>query len=181
MSDSGILAPVRILEMKVQRASIDVSDTPAESMVQAIDVSFDTDEPIEDEEQGIFSLPMFLGVNVSVANADDGRDVRASASTRVLAIVAMDLPLARSQGMDRAFQYLRLNGVSMAYAHARSCIMTMTSMSPMGSLIIPPVVPNSVINAHDELAHSQEGDARDASDSLSGTSPEGGGGPGDDA
>ena len=50
---------------------------------------------------------------------------------------------------EQAEEYLLSNAISMAYGHAKTCVMTMTGLSPAGSVMIPAILPLDI--AHDYL------------------------------
>lgn len=147
MTDASIMAPVRIVGMSVPNASLSVG-APADSMRQGFNVTFDTGDVEEDEEHGEYSLAVTMGVKVRLTDAKDDQDVRAEASVQVEAMLAVAMiPGLNDRG--KALGYLKRNGASITYAHARSYLMTITAMSPTGALIIPPILPDNLVNPHD--------------------------------
>lgn len=154
MTESSIMAPVSIADMRVTRASLSV-DEPAESMRQGLNVTFNTGDTEEDEERGEYSLVVTMDVKVMLTDAEDDQDVRAEASARVVAIMTVPM-IGKLSDRAVAIEYLKRNGASMTYAHARSYLMAMTSMSPTGAIIIPPILPDYLIKSQGESNDAEE-------------------------
>lgn len=149
MNAMEILAPVRIVDMKIQHSAIDIGDSPAKSMIQTVDLGYEASELEEHEKENEFSLAATMKVAASLVNDSNAEDVRAKASATVTIIVAAKRPGNESESIDIR-QYLEINSVSMAYAHARSYIMNATAISPMGMLILPPILPDRLVRLHQD-------------------------------
>ncbi|WP_278592044.1 hypothetical protein [Olsenella uli] len=139
-----IMAPVGIVSMRVTRSRFEVGDRPADEMRLVLDVDFDAGDIEEREGLDEYQLSIILSVTSRLVSTTDEEDVRAEAMAEVATRVATSRRIGNSA---KALEYLRLNGVSMAYAHARSYIMTMAALSPMGSLILPPILPEQLIKS----------------------------------
>lgn len=148
-----ILAPVQIDSMHVRESSISVADSPAKSMKLGLRVEVAETEMVEDDKADVYRLPIDMTVRITYLNSEDEEDERLSAMANVVARLSISRQLGER---DEAFTYLRRNGVSMAYAHARSYIMTLAALSPIGSLIIPPVVPDALLAERDDTEDGKE-------------------------
>ena len=71
-------------------------------------------------------------------------------SFRVCAALPQELSEAEAK------EYLLSNAVSMVYAHAKSCFMTITGLSPMGAVVLPTIFPYAI--AHDYLLKDASAD-----------------------
>ena len=87
-----------------------------------------------------------LTVNASlVDNENDEEKMRAG--TVVFISASASIPEEFSDA--EAKEYLLSNAVSMAYAHAKSCLMGITGLSPMGVMTLPAILPSVI--AHNYL------------------------------
>ena len=88
-------------------------------------------------EEGTVAID--LNVSTSLVDSDNDDEEKMSAGLVVFISVRAALPQELSEA--EAKEYLLLNAVSMAYAHAKSCFMTITGLSPMGAVVLPPIFP----------------------------------------
>ena len=142
MSKSSIFAPVFIDRMWLTDIGFNLGTEPADSMTVKVDISYEASELAKDED-GICRESINLTVRAFLVNEKDDDDVRLSAMARIQTFVGANLPGISD---DEAERYLTKNALSMSSAHARSCIMSVTSLSPMRGFILPPVIPDEVIN-----------------------------------
>lgn len=95
---------------------------------------------------------MDLGVSTSLVDSENADEEKMSAGLVVLISVCATLP----QELSEAKEYLLSNAVSMAYAHVKSCFMTITGLSPMGAVVLPSISPYAI--AHDYLSKGASAD-----------------------
>ncbi len=143
MAQSLPFAPVRILEMCVRETHFKVVGEPADAMSLSMRINMDKTEVLENEETREYELPLNLGIDVSLVNKEDVSDIRMSAFVNVVSVLSV---ACDGISAEDALRYLRINGLSMSYAHARSFLMTLAAMSPMQSFILPPVIPDVLLN-----------------------------------
>ena len=97
---------------------------------------------------------MDLSVNTSLFDSDN--DDEEKMSTGLVAFISVRAALPRELSEAEAKEYLLSNAVSMAYAHAKSCFMTITGLSPMGAVALPSIFPCAI--AHDYLSKEASAD-----------------------
>ena len=85
-----------------------------------------------------------LTVKVSLADDGESKKERMHASVHLACTVSVTTQVG---GEDAAKRYLRANGVSMLYSHARACLMTVAGMSPMNSFVLPPIDPVAYVDS----------------------------------
>ena len=141
-----VYAPVFIERMWLADTSFSLEHAPADSMLLKTGINYEK-TPLRTDEEGIRHEVLDLEVSARLVNEEDVNDVRLTATAHVQIEVGVDLP---SLPDDKAEEYLTKNAVSMAYAHARSCILTISSLSPMDGLILPPILPDEVIKTAEE-------------------------------
>lgn len=141
-----VYAPVFIERMWLADTSFSLEHAPADSMLLKTGINYEK-TPLRTDEEGIRHEVLDLEVSARLVNEEDENDVRLTATAHVQIEVGVDLP---SLPDDKAEEYLTKNAVSMAYAHARSCILTISSLSPMDGLILPPILPDEVIKTAEE-------------------------------
>ena len=136
------IAPINLIRITVPETSFVVSDSPAESMGMTLDVTPSFSELGEDEEYDEYVLAVTLSVHASLVNDEDEGDVRVDARVRVESLVSVSRQIG-----DRtmALEYLKLNGTSISYGHARSYLMPLAAASPMSSFVLPAIVPGEML------------------------------------
>ena len=137
----SIFAPVFIDHMWLSSISFDLEREPAESMMVKVDVDFEAG-PLKRDEDGLWHEEMIVSVTGCLVSDRDESDVRLSASARIETAVGVN---AGSKSEKDVKRYLTMNALSMSYSHARSCIMTVSGLSPMRDFILPPVLPDEVM------------------------------------
>lgn len=143
MNDS-ILAPIQILDMFVTDIMFHIEQSPADSMTMHVREDHRYSVPQKTEDGLAYMLNMDMDVSATLSDTNDPDDIRAQAGASVHISVAVPSDIDKS-GID-CDSYLKANALSMAYGHARSCIMTLAGMSPMTSFILPPVLPYSMLD-----------------------------------
>ena len=103
-------------------------------------------------EEGTVAID--LNVSTSLVDSDNDDEVKMSAGLVVFISVRATLPQELSEA--EAKEYLLSNAVSMAYAHAKSCFMTITGLSPMGAVVLPSIFPCAI--AHDYFSKEVSAD-----------------------
>ena len=142
MSKSSIFAPIFIDRMWLTDIGFNLDVEPADSMTVKVDINYEVSGLTRDED-GVCRESIDLTVRAFLVNEEDDDDIRLSAMARIQTFVGADLPGISD---DKAERYLAKNALSMSYAHARSCIMSVTALSPMRGFILPPVIPDEIIN-----------------------------------
>ncbi len=139
-------APLNLLMLTVPESSFRVAENPADSMRMELDVTPTFSEIEEDDEHDEYALAMSLSVHASLVNTEDEDDVRAEARVRVESVVSVPRQIGDP---GRGLDYLKLNGTSISYGHARSYLMPLASMSPMSSFVLPAIVPSAMLGISD--------------------------------
>lgn len=147
------LVPFHIDSMSVRESNIRVADKPAEAMKLDLKIDVKADELRENDESDTYGMMIGMTVYADVCNAEDRDDKRMSAMANVAVRISMSKNIF---DRDDAFVYLKRNGVSMAYSHARSYLMTLAALSPMGSFILPPVMPDVLLASQGEDESMEE-------------------------
>lgn len=142
MSKRSIFAPIFIDRMWLTDIGFNLGMEPADSMTVKVDISYEASE-LSKGEDGVCRESLDFTVRAFLINEEDSDDVRLSAMARIQTFVGADLPGISD---DEAGRYLTRNALSMSYAHARSCIMSVTALSPMRGFILPPVIPDEIID-----------------------------------
>lgn len=70
-------------------------------------------------------------------------------------IVSAHASLSPDIAKEQTEEYLLSNALSMAYGHAKTCIMTMTGLSPAAPVMIPAILPLDI--ARDYLRGRADG------------------------
>ena len=97
---------------------------------------------------------MDLSVSTSLVDGENDGEEKMSAGLVVFISVRATLPQGLSEA--EAKEYLLSNAVSMAYARAKSCFMSITGLSPMGAVVLPSIFPCAI--AHDYLSKEVSAD-----------------------
>ena len=99
-------------------------------------------------------MDMDLSVSTSLVDGENDGEEKMSAGLVVFISVRATLPQELSEA--EAKEHLLSNAVSMAYAHAKSCFMTITELSPMGAVVLPSIFPCAIV--HDYLSKEVSAD-----------------------
>lgn len=139
----SIVAPVQLDQIFVVDSRMHVEPNPAESMRESLDIHYDRGElAVEDD---VATLALSLEVSVSLSASDEPSDVRMSAGTKVMVTAHCGIP--QDGAPDTVKRYLTMNCLSVAYSHARSHLMSLTAASPMGTFMIPTILPSVLADA----------------------------------
>lgn len=142
MSES-IVAPVQLDSLYVVDSRMHVEPDPAESMREGLDIHYERGEVTVEGE--VARLTLSLDVSVSLYAADEPSDVRMSAGAKVSVEARCGIP--QDGAPDTVKRYLTMNCLSVAYSHARSHLMSLTAASPMGTFMIPTILPSVLADA----------------------------------
>ena len=146
MSESATLAPISIDRMWLTKVDFDIDPEPADKMVVKVDIDLRSGH-VSRSDDGVMHETIELAVRARLVNEDDEEDVRMSASASMVTEVSTDFPNLSDEAGER---YLIRNAVSISYSHARSCIMAVSAMSPMGGFTLPPILPDEILRSHDD-------------------------------
>ena len=102
-----------------------------------VDVGYQDVQLRKEDSYGYADLKMC--VRGSLVDRDDNAKEKMHAGVTVSISVSAQMPENCSD--DDARQYLLSNAISMAYAHAKSYLMVVTGLSPMGALTLPAILP----------------------------------------
>ena len=83
---------------------------------------------------------------------DDAKE-KMRADVTVAISVSTKMPFDISD--DEARRYLLSNAISMAYGHAKSYLMVVTGLSPMGALTLPAILPSELAADSDASFQSE--------------------------
>ena len=89
---------------------------------------------------------------VDYAKSDDAKE-KMRADVTVAISVSTKMPFDISD--DEARRYLLSNAISMAYGHAKSYLMVVTGLSPMGALTLPAILPSELAADSDASFQSE--------------------------
>lgn len=137
-------APVFIEGMYITESSFRLSDQPANAMSLNLNVEFERGELRSNEDGSAKTESVTLSVRASLVSQDAPDDERMSVFVCAEGTVGApaETPLKDDEDVIR---YLSTNGASFLYSHIRSYVMTLTGLSPMGAFILPPVLPQAVV------------------------------------
>lgn len=142
MSES-IVAPVQLDSLYVVDSRMHVEPDPTESMREGLDIHYERGEVTVEGE--VARLTLSLDVSVSPYAADEPSDVRMSAGAKIAVEARCGIP--QDGAPDTVKRYLTMNCLSVAYSHARSHLMSLTAASPMGTFMIPTILPSVLADA----------------------------------
>ena len=142
MSGSTYIAPINVDGLHIIDCSMHLEPEPAEEMNVSLDIDIQKGD-LHIDENDFARKGLTLTVATGMSTTEDTSDRRFYASVSVL----IDVSVATSPDDDRESidHYLDANAVSIGYSHARSSIMTMTGLSPLGPFIIPAVLPYELL------------------------------------
>lgn len=142
MNGSTYIAPVNIDSLHIIDCSMHLEPEPAEEMNVSLDIDVQRGD-LHVDENDVARKSLTLTVVTGMSTMADASDRRFYASVTVL----INVSVATSPDDDRESidQYLDANATSIGYSHARSSIMTMTGLSPLGPYIIPAVLPYELL------------------------------------
>ena len=142
------LAPFNIDSIRVSEASFSVEEQPADTMTMDLGIDMGVTEVQMAEVDDLYVMNVDLTVRADLCNSEDKEDKRLRSMVKVVVRLSMARGFA---GDDEACEWLKRNAVSLAYSHARSYLMALAALSPMRQFILPPVMPEAIIeNAEKE-------------------------------
>ena len=144
MSDNFI-APIQVADLFVVESNFRIEQAPAANMDLRIDVDYHVVQLAREGGNGSASLE--LRACACLVDKDGDRDEKMHADATVHIAVSSSLPDDVTD--EAAREYLLTNAISMAYSHAKSYLMVVTGLSPMGSLTIPAILPSELAKGDD--------------------------------
>lgn len=145
------IAPIQIEQMYVIDSSFHIEPRPGEDMEQRIGLDFKITNLSIDNGHGKITIE--LSASSELISKDEAAESKMGVSVTVFASASSDLP--DELGDEQAKDYLLTNILSMAYAHAKSYIMTLTALSPMGQMILPAILPIEIVRKKNKTATKQ--------------------------
>ena len=152
MTENEFIAPIQVQNLRLPGCSFRIADKPAQNMDQRLGLDIEVKKLEVDGVEG--GVDMDLSVSTSLVDSESDDEEKMSADLVVSISVRAALPQELSEA--EAKEYLLSNAVSMAYAHAKSCLMTITGLSPMGAVVLPSIFPYAI--AHDYLSKEVSAD-----------------------
>lgn len=143
--ENAIIAPIQVNELFLVKSSFQIADSPAATMDQRLGLDFVVKQLESEGDEGVVGLSLTVETSLVDRENDDEEKMFASVEVFISAHAALPTDATGTQ----AEEYLLSNAISMAYGHAKTCIMTMTGLSPAGSVMIPAILPLDI--AHDYL------------------------------
>lgn len=131
------IAPVQVANMFVVDSDFHIDDSPSQNMELKVDVTYQDVLLRKGENSSRADLKLL--VRGSLVDKDDNAKENMHAGVTVSISVSAQMPPSFSD--DEARQYLLSNAISMAYGHAKSYLMVITGLSPMGALTLPAILP----------------------------------------
>lgn len=131
------IAPVQVANMFVVDSDFHIDDSPSQNMELKVDVAYQDVLLRKGESSSRADLKLL--VRGSLVDKDDNAKEKMHAGVTVSISVSAQMPPSFSD--DEARQYLLSNAISMAYGHAKSYLMVITGLSPMGALTLPAILP----------------------------------------
>ena len=131
------IAPVQVANMFVVDSDFHIDDSPSQNMELKVDVAYQDVLLRKGESSSRADLKLL--VRGSLVDKDDNAKEKMHAGVTVSISVSAQMPPSFSD--DEARQYLLSNAISMAYGHAKSYMMVITGLSPMGALTLPAILP----------------------------------------
>lgn len=144
--DNLMIAPIQLDRLFLVKSSFQLEESPADNMEQKIGLNYTVNRLESKNSEGLVDL--YLTVETSLVDSDNDNEEKLFASVEVF--VSAHASLAPDATEQTAKEYLLSNAISMAYGHAKTCIMTLTGLSPAGPVIVPAIMPFSI--ARDYLA-----------------------------
>lgn len=144
MMENVILAPIQVERLYLVDSSFHIEDAPAKDMDQRLGLDIEAKQLEVNDGEGLVAINLMVNASL-VDNENDEEKMRAG--TVVFISASASIPEEFSDA--EAKEYLLSNAVSMAYAHAKSCLMGITGLSPMGVMTLPAILPSVI--AHNYL------------------------------
>lgn len=142
MISNAIIAPIQLNALKVIDVHLKLTGEEADNMKLNLGIEYKTSEVDGNESDGVYALRASLALAASLANPENESDIRLDSGASILIDVSIDASYFKAP--EEARDYLAKNALSMAYAHARSVLMTIAGMTPAGDFILPPIIPSAI-------------------------------------
>lgn len=139
--ETVMIAPIQLDDLFLVSSSFQVADCPAEHMDQKIGLDFTVKQLERSGSEGLVALN--LTVKTSLVDHEHDNEEKLQASVEVLVSAHASLPTSMTD--EQADEYLLSNAISMAYGHAKTCIMTVSGLSPAGPIMIPAILPLDIV------------------------------------
>lgn len=139
--ETVMIAPIQLDDLFLVSSSFQVADCPAEHMDQKIGLDFTVKQLERSGSEGLVALN--LTVKTSLVDHEHDDEEKLQASVEVLVSAHASLPTSMTD--EQADEYLLSNAISMAYGHAKTCIMTVSGLSPAGPIMIPAILPLDIV------------------------------------
>mgnify|MGYP004468728965 FL=1 len=152
MTESELIAPIQVQNLCLLGSSFRIADKPAQNMDQRLGLDIEVKKLDIDGAEG--AVDMDLSVSTSLVGSENDDEEKMSAG--LVVFISVRAALSQELSEAEAKEYLLSNAVSMAYAHAKSCVMTITGLSPMGAVVLPSIFPYAI--AHDYLSKEASAD-----------------------
>ena len=130
------IAPIQIVNLFVVDSDFHIEDSPSDNMELKVDVSYQDVHLWKNGNAVHMASHCVIG---SLLDRDEGAQEKMHAGVTVSISVSAQMPMNSPD--DEARHYLLSNAISMAYAHAKSYLMVVTGLSPMGALTLPAILP----------------------------------------
>lgn len=131
------IAPIQVVHLFVVDSDFHIEDSPSDNMDLKVDVSYQDVHLWKNDNGAHASLKML--VFGSLVDRDGNAQEKMHAGVTVSILVSAQIPMNTPD--DEARHYLVSNAISMAYAHAKSYLMVVTGLSPMGAITLPAILP----------------------------------------
>ncbi len=139
--ETVMIAPIQLDDLFLVSSSFQIADCPAEHMDQKIGLDFTVKQLGRSGSEGLVALN--LTVKTSLVDHEHDDEEKLQASVEVLVSAHASLPTSMTD--EQADEYLLSNAISMAYGHAKTCIMTVSGLSPAGPVMIPAILPLDIV------------------------------------
>lgn len=139
--ETVMIAPIQLDDLFLVSSSFQIADCPAEHMDQKIGLDFTVKQLERSGSEGLVALN--LTVKTSLVDHEHDDEEKLQASVEVLISAHASLPTSMTD--EQADEYLLSNAISMAYGHAKTCIMTVSGLSPAGPVMIPAILPLDIV------------------------------------
>lgn len=144
MMENVILAPIQVERLYLVDSSFHIEDAPAKDMDQRLGLDIEAKQLEVNDGEGLVAINLTVNA-LLVDNENDEEKMRAG----TVAFISASASIPEEFSDAEAKEYLLSNAVSMAYAHAKSCLMGITGLSPMGAMTLPAILPSVI--AHNYL------------------------------
>lgn len=144
------IAPIQVVHLFVVDSTFHIENEPSQNMDLKVDVSYQDVHLLRNKAGERADLKLY--VCGSLIDRDDAKE-KMRADVSVAISVSSKLPFDISD--DEARRYLLSNAISMAYGHAKSYLMVVTGLSPMGALTLPAILPSELAADSDASFQSE--------------------------